>query len=401
MRLLFIADGRSPTALQWLKYWPEKGHEVHLISTYPCTTPSGLASFHVLPVAFGRMAGSQAGSHAHSVRRWGGVRGLRNRLLSLRYWLGPLGLPVYRSQFLRLLKEIRPDLVHALRIPFEGMLAAATPPGLPLAVSIWGNDLTLHARGSFLMARLTCETLRRTDGLLADTARDIRLAAEWGFSAEKPTLIIPGAGGIRTDQISAPALEQESGVFPQELPHAPIVVNARGQRPGSLRQDVFFQAIPLVLEKVPQAFFICPSLGGDAESERWVETLGIRPHTFLWPRLAQQTQLWKLLQAAQVFVSPCLHDGTPNSLLEAMACGCFPVVGDIASMREWIQPGVNGLLADAASPRSLAEAVIKGLQDPQLRSTAKKENARIIAERADYRRCMAMVEAFYSKLIAV
>lgn len=394
MRLLFVADGRSPTALSWLRHWVETGHQTHLASTFPCDPPPGLASFHILPVAFGRMARGQSNNSVGSTHLSGLVGRFRGLLRPLRYVLGPLSLPPYQTHFRNLVEDIRPDLVHALRIPFEGMLAAATPTGIPLVVSIWGNDMTLHARGSILMARLTRRTLHRADGLIADAARDIRLGHEWGFATDRPTLVVPGAGGIRLDEIEAAS---RSGMLPEELPDVPIVVNPRGQRPGSLRQDVFFQSIPLVLEKFPQALFICPPLAGDVESEHWVESLGIRSNTKLWPHL-DRAQMWALFKKARVFVSPSIHDGTPNSLLEAMACGCFPVVGNIESMREWVTPGVSGFLVDAASPRSLADGIIAALENPALCAAAKNENARIITERATYRSCMALTEAFYLEL---
>ncbi len=395
MRLLFVADGRSPTALSWLRHWIETGHQTHLVSTFPCDPPPGLASFHILPVAFGGMAREQSNHTMGSTHTGGFVGRIRRFLLPLRYTLGPLSLPPHQSRFRTLVEEIRPDLVHALRIPFEGMLATATPTGIPLVVSIWGNDLTLHAHGSILMARFTRRTVRRADGLIADATRDIRLGHEWGFATDRPTLVVPGAGGIRLDEIEAAA---RSGILPEDLPDVPIVVNPRGQRPGSLRQDIFFQSIPLVLEKFPEALFICPPLAGDKESDRWIESLGIRSNAKLWPRL-DRAQMWALFKKARVFVSPSIHDGTPNSLLEAIACGCFPVVGNIESMKEWVTPGVNGLLVDAASPRSLADGIIAALENPALCATAKNENAQIIAKRADYRRCMAMTEAFYQKVV--
>ena len=398
MRLLFVADGRSPTALNWLRYWIEMGHETHLISTYLCNPPSGLSSFHILPVAFGGMAGGQAMTATDAIRKPGPVSRLRGLLRQLRYFLGPLSLPSYQKRFRVLVAEIRPDLVHALRIPFEGMLAAVTPPGIPLVVSVWGNDITLHAHGSFLMAAQTRHTLKRADGLLADTLRDIRLGQEWGFSSERPTLVVPGSGGIRLEELAGSASEKGIETLFQEMPDGPIVVNSRGQRPGSLRQDVFFQAIPLVLEKIPQVVFVCPSLASDAESGHWVDVLGIKPSTKLWPRL-NQAQLWALFKRAQVFVSPSLHDGTPNSLLEAMAWGCFPVTGNIESMREWIQTGENGLLVDSTSPRSLADGIISALESPSLREAAKNKNARLIAERAEYWHGMAKVEAFYRGIL--
>jgi glycosyltransferase involved in cell wall biosynthesis len=395
MRIIFVADGRSPIALNWLRHWVETGHEIHLISTFPCDSPPEVASFHVLPVAFGGMAGGQVGKTGNATPQPGPMGRLRGPLRTLRYFLGPLGLPSHQKHFHALVTKIQPDLVHALRVPFEGMLAVVTPPGIPLLVSIWGNDLTLHAHGSFLMAAQTRRVLRRADGLLADTARDIRLGREWGFAPDKPTLIVPGGGGIRLDEIEA---DSRSGALPEELPDALVVVNPRGQRPGSLRQDVFFRAIPLVLKKVPQAVFVCPTLAGDVASERWVDRLEIRSNTRLWRRL-DRAQLRALFKRAQVFVSPSVHDGTPNSLLEAMACGCFPVVGDIESMHEWIRPGVNGLLVDATSPRSVADGIVAALEAPALRGAAKNENTRVIAERAEYGRCMAMAEVFYRKVL--
>jgi hypothetical protein len=44
--------------------------------------------------------------------------------------------------------------VHALRIPFEGMLGSYTPAGIPFVAATWGNDLTLHARRLLFDAHL-------------------------------------------------------------------------------------------------------------------------------------------------------------------------------------------------------------------------------------------------------
>jgi glycosyltransferase involved in cell wall biosynthesis len=394
MKILFVADGRSPTALSWLRYWIETSCDVHLISTFPCTPPAGLATVHILPVAFGRMAGNQVGNVAGTPHQFGWVRHMRSRLRLLRYFLGPFSLSFYQKRYRALVAKIQPEFVHALRIPFEGMLAITTPAEIPLVVSTWGNDLTLHARGSYFMRRLTRATLNRADGLITDTRRDAHLSLEMGFVAGKPTLTVPGSGGIRLNEIETAAKFEK---LPEELPDAPIIVNPRGQRPGSLRQDVFFQAIPKVIDQIPQAVFVCPSLQGDIESEHWVDELGIRSKARLWPRLSQ-AQLWRLFQKSQVFVSPSVHDGTPNSLLEAMACGCFPVVGNTESLKEWVETGVNGVLVDAADVNSMAGAIVQAINQPALREEAANINARMIAERAAYDSNMARVEGFYGSI---
>ena len=90
---------------------------------------------------------------------------------------------------------------------------------------------------------------------------------------------------------------------------------------------------------------------------------------------------------AEVSVSITDQDGTPNSLLEAMAAGAIPVCGDLPSIREWIEPGRNGFLAAFNEPLAVADALrlALGLSDAE-RSAIKSENGRVIAARAE-RRC--------------
>ena len=354
------------------------------------TLLKGLARciFYRSPLA-GMAGGQVKRTDGKSRRNW--VAGLRNLLLPLRYYLGPVSIILYRRRLQALTAEVQPELVHALRIPYEGMLASDIQEEIPLVISIWGNDLTLHAQGSFLMRQLTRKVMSRADGLMADTQRDIRMGQEWGFPGAKPTLVVPGSGGIH---LKDSRLSSGGEGLPEELPNGPIIVNPRGQRPGSLRQDIFFQAIPLVLAKVPEAFFICPALQGDKEAEKWVDTLGIRARTKLWPRL-NQAQLWSLFKKSQIFVSPSIHDGTPNSFLEAMACGCFPIVGNIESMQEWIQTGINGLLVDATDAHSIADALVQAIKQPTLLLKAAKINAALVEKRAEYTANMASVEIFY------
>jgi glycosyltransferase involved in cell wall biosynthesis len=96
----------------------------------------------------------------------------------------------------------------------------------------------------------------------------------------------------------------------------------------------------------------------------------------------------ELFRSSQVVVSPSTHDGTPNTLLESMACGCFPIAGDIESLREWITPGLNGLLVDLVESRALSEATLIALRSPELRAQAAQHNWQLVLERAEYRKVM-------------
>jgi len=406
MRILYVVDGRSPIALNWMRYFCEGDHEVHLVSTYPCDPDLKLASFHVIPAAFGDIGEKGIGN------RGAGMRGLVRRVIpvrlrtGLRQWFGPLTLPSAARRLSDLIAQIRPDLVHAMRIPYEGMLAAlaldrparadlrVSPPTPPLLISVWGNDFTLHARSTPQMASLTRLVLRHADALHADCQRDVRLAHRWGYPEGKPVVVLPGGGGVQAELFYPPD-RVKKGPEPSQTPL--MVINPRGFR-AYVRNEAFFRAIPLVLSELPDTRFVCPAMAGEVQAQRWVETLGIGGAVELLP---QQTrpQMAGLFRRCLVAVSPSTHDGTPNTLLEAMACGCFPVAGDIESLREWITSGENGLLVDPRQPRALAEAILRALQDPDMRTGARERNTRLVAERAEYGRVMAEADAFYIRLV--
>jgi len=388
MRVLFVADGRSPIALNWIRYFVERGDEVHLASTFACQPELAVSSLDVVPVAFSGLKTVPTADRAPAPAIWGAST-LHLRTV-LRQWLGPLTVPGAARRLSEIVERVRPDLIHAMRIPYEGMLAAAamgtaSRAGPALLVSVWGNDFSLHARSTLLMKTYTRMALRAANGLHADCQRDIRLAGRLGFPDNFPTLVAPGNGGIRQD------------VFypPEGAPDAPVVVQPRGFR-AYVRNDTFFQAIPLVLEEFPGARFLCPAMAGEREAQEWVRKLDIAQAVELLPPRSHP-QMGDLFRSAQVAVSPTTHDGTPNTLLEAMACGCFPVAGDLESIREWIIPGQNGLLVDAGDPAALAAAILRGLKDPELRRRAMGKNTAMIAERAAYAQTMARVVAFYQR----
>jgi glycosyltransferase involved in cell wall biosynthesis len=255
-----------------------------------------------------------------------------------------------------------------------------------LIVSIWGNDFTLHAPSTPLMRHYTRWTMQVADALHADCRRDVRLAREWGFGARRLDLVAPGNGGIRTD------------VFypPEEAVEEPVILNPRGVR-QYVRNDCFFKAIPLVLKKHPDAKFLCTSMAGEGQIIQWVRELGIGHAVELLAPIPNK-DMANIYRRAQVLVSPSIHDGTPNTLLEGMACGCFPTAGDLESIREWITPNENGLLFDSNNPQSIADVMVHAIENKNLREKAAGLNQQIISARAEYKMNMQKAEEFYERV---
>jgi glycosyltransferase involved in cell wall biosynthesis len=382
VKILFVADGRSPTSINWIRYWTQSSHQVYLVSTVACEPELDLDRLDILPVAFSRATTSLVAQTAPV--RSSRTIGLR---AAIKHWFAPLTISRASHRLKDIIRQIQPDIIHAMRIPYEGMLAADAYSGIPLVVGVWGNDFTLHAPSTPLMRHYTRWTMQVADALHADCERDIRLGREWGFPGSRPTLVTPGNGGIRTDIFYPPEKAVED----------PVIINPRGFR-KYVRNDTFFRSIPLVLQKIPDARFLCTSMAGQAEALKWVERLDIDHAVELLAPVAHE-EMPNILRGAALTISPSTHDGTPNSLLESMACGCFPIVGDLESLREWITDGENGLLIDPSSPEQLAESMVLALNNKNLRELAAGLNAKRILEKGEYFACMAKVETFYESLV--
>ena len=130
----------------------------------------------------------------------------------------------------------------------------------------------------------------------------------------------------------------------------------------------------------------------------WVRELKIENAVELLPPYPFE-KMGDLFRGAQIVVSPSIHDGTPNTLLEAMECGCFPVAGDLESIREWITHGQNGLLVNPNDPQSIADAILLGLEREDLRRDAAGLNTNIISARADFGVNMGRVVEWYESVI--
>lgn len=411
MRICFVADLRSPIATNWIRYFVDRGDEVHVVATRPVEpgrypgitvyTVSGALSTSggVVPTTESRDRQHQPHTVTAGIqRRVKGSRGV-GAAVAIRDLIGPIEIRRHVSAVRQIIERVDPDLVHAMRIPFEGMLAArSTPAQIPLLISVWGNDFTLHAPKNPIIGRETRYALRRADALHADCDRDLRLARTWGFDPAKPATVAPGAGGIRSQIFSrgiASKGVRERWAIPTE---ARVLINPRGIR-AYVRTANLLRAFPVVLRDVSDAFLVCTGTQGHLETEMLVRQLGIDKSVRLTPVLSQE-EMAELFRVAELSVSPSVHDGTPNSLLEAMACGSFPVAGDIESIREWIEHDVNGLLCDPSDPTSIASSLVRALTRPDLREGARRHNECLIAKRADYPTVMKQMTHFYCQLAA-
>lgn len=125
------------------------------------------------------------------------------------------------------------------------------------------------------------------------------------------------------------------------------------------------EAIPLIVEAVPQARFVLAGDGAVDDVRRRADRMGLAGivRTPGWvPREARLRQI----SACDVFALPSRYEGMPMSILEAMAMGKPIVSTRVGAIPEVVQDGVNGYLVAPGDVRAFAERVALLLRDAAL-----------------------------------
>lgn len=102
----------------------------------------------------------------------------------------------------------------------------------------------------------------------------------------------------------------------------------------------------------------------------------------------------KVFERVSVFVLPSYREGTPKSVLEALAAGRPVITTDAPGCRETVKYGVNGYLVAVKSVDQLVEMMKKFILNPELIAKMGKESRRIAEEKYDVRKVnQVMLEA--------
>jgi glycosyltransferase involved in cell wall biosynthesis len=97
---------------------------------------------------------------------------------------------------------------------------------------------------------------------------------------------------------------------------------------------------------------------------------------FYFAGFVDRGTLLEYYQNATIYVLPSYYEGLPTTLLEAMSCGIASIATDVEGSSEVITDGETGLLVPPRDPEKLAEAMLKLLDDEELRKRIVGANAR-------------------------
>jgi glycosyltransferase involved in cell wall biosynthesis len=102
-----------------------------------------------------------------------------------------------------------------------------------------------------------------------------------------------------------------------------------------------------------------------------IEVKGVLPHEAIFPEMVR----------AHVLLMPSFHEGLPIVLLEAMACGCVPIVSRLPGITDVaVANGRNGVLVDVGNIAAFVGA-IEDIYTDRLRLQSMSIASRLIVEK--------------------
>jgi glycosyltransferase involved in cell wall biosynthesis len=280
-------------------------------------------------------------------------------------------------------------LIHAHWAIPTGLLGAIAGQLLrkPLVVTVHGSDLRMASGRSSLLRNLFVYVCKK--------ARQVTCVSE-KMRKEMETM-----GAVNGEISMFPMGVAE--VFFQARRHPEDVASSRSVTVVSNRNllplyDValLIRAIPNVINQVPAARFVIAGDGSErAALQKEAASLGAEGAVQFLGRVSQETMA-ALLAGSDIYVSTSPHDGTSVSLLEAMACGAFPIVTDIPANREWITQGENGFLIASNNEVELASRIVEAIRNRGLMEETRKENRKRVEQRARWSVILDRVSELYA-----
>ncbi len=288
-----------------------------------------------------------------------------------------------------IIKEIQPDVVHSFEMQSCSYPILKTMnkfSNVKWIYSCWGNDLYYYKNFKAHKLKIR-KVLKRVNYLHTDCDRDFRLAQELGFLG-KHTGVIPGGTGYRIDALIK---------YKKPIDERKIIL-IKGY------QHIFGRALYVVkaLENIYLNYpdFEIIVFGAHQEIVSYIAQKQLPFKVYDRNGLAQN-ELLKLMGSSLIYIGNNISDGMPNTLLESIVMGAFPIQSNPGNATsEIIDDGINGfLIQDPENCDEIQSTIIKALKDKSLIEKAYVLNSNIANQKLDYESNNVKINAIYNTIL--
>lgn len=301
----------------------------------------------------------------------------------------------------RLLRKLKADIVHGylFRAEIATRLAGCIA-GTKLIIGSERNANRIEIRKSNILAyRLT---QRYVDMIIANSHAGVesnRKIFKMPFSYYR--VVHNGVDTERFYPMDGTTMQRKLGI-PVQCP----VVGAFASFKRQKNHTMLFRTFRVVLESFPEARLI---LVGDeptdsrgrlvkyrAQLNRLIDDLGIRQQCMF---LGHQNHTEYIYPVCDITVLTSFHEGTPNVLLESMACGVPVVATDVCDNRYIVREGETGHLVEVGDEAGMARRITRLLSDHARRQEMGRSAREWMMREFSTKRLAEKMEAIYIELL--
>lgn len=293
----------------------------------------------------------------------------RKELFSKNKWLWPKWLPLLYQAFKLVRQEKIKKIIVAHILP-TGTVAYILKKicRVPYLVSIHGLDINL-TQVSPRKRWLTKRIVYNADKIITNSNFTKELLLKIGCcDADKVEVIFP-CPNISFEEKKDEAVSRIKEKYSLGDKKIILTVARLVERKG---HDKVIQALPKVLEKIPNAVYLVIGQGAQLKYlKELVVLLNLENKVLFFTDILDE-ELPAFYQASDVFIMPAREisrvdiEGFGIVYLEANSFGKPVIAGRTGGSMEAVEDGVTGLIVDPESINEIAEALIKLLTDERL-----------------------------------
>lgn len=277
----------------------------------------------------------------------------------------------------RLMQKIKPDYVlgYTVKPVIYGSLAAwlaGVPKRFALITGLGFAFIDEEGQRSKIRAivqRLYRIALGRCDHVFFQNPDDQALFKKLNILAPEAKSTVVNGSGVDTTQFNVAPLASTGALRFLLI----------GRLLGDKGVREYVRAAELIKQQYPEIQFdlvgwvdVNPNAVTESELDEWVQAGTIN-------YLGRLSDVRPAIENCSVYVLPSYREGTPRTVLEAMAMGRAIITTDAPGCRETVIEGDNGYLVPIKDAKALADAMIKFIENPKLISEM-GQRSRLLAE---------------------